>query len=164
MIVLTVEPPAGLAGAGYANPKEWCMEPFDYVAPRTLSDAMAALNDGRRTLAQVIGTDPESDLAVLKVDLPELPVITLGDSNALHVGDAVLAIVEPRVATSTQSIGRFFMMNKGLSKKRNVGQPLYQARQSEMTSKVQKAATKSSSMMPQPALRQAAGSVAGSTP
>lgn len=58
-------------------------------------DIEVVLNDGRRTLAQVIGTDPESDLAVLKVDLPNLPVITLGDSNTLFVGDAVLAIGNP---------------------------------------------------------------------
>ena len=58
-------------------------------------DIEVVLNDGRRTLAKVIGTDPESDLAVLKVDLTDLPVITLGDSNALQVGDAVLAIGNP---------------------------------------------------------------------
>ncbi|MEN9843978.1 MAG: hypothetical protein RLZZ612_1807 [Pseudomonadota bacterium] len=52
-------------------------------------------NDGRRTKARVIGTDPETDLAVLKVDLDGLPAITLGDSEALQVGDQVLAIGNP---------------------------------------------------------------------
>jgi len=53
------------------------------------------LNDGRKSAAQVIGTDPETDLAILKVDLKDLPVITLGDSDALAIGDQVLAIGNP---------------------------------------------------------------------
>jgi S1-C subfamily serine protease len=53
------------------------------------------LNDSRRSRARVIGTDPDSDLAVLKVELDKLPVIVLGDSDALEVGDPVLAIGNP---------------------------------------------------------------------
>ena len=53
------------------------------------------LNDGRSTLAKVIGTDPETDLALLKIDLPNLPVIVLGRMETLQVGDAVLAIGNP---------------------------------------------------------------------
>jgi len=53
------------------------------------------LTDSRRARATVIGTDPESDLAVLKVDLDKLPVIVLGDSDQLAVGDQVLAIGNP---------------------------------------------------------------------
>ncbi len=53
------------------------------------------LNDGRHAQAQVIGTDPESDLAVLKISLDRLPVIVLGSSDALLVGDPVLAIGNP---------------------------------------------------------------------
>ena len=53
------------------------------------------LNDGRRASARVIGTDPDTDLAVLKVDLTDLPAIALGDSASLQVGDAVLAIGNP---------------------------------------------------------------------
>ena len=53
------------------------------------------LNDMRRVAAQVIGTDPDTDLAVLKIDLPKLPVIVLGNSDSLQVGDQVLAIGNP---------------------------------------------------------------------
>jgi Do/DeqQ family serine protease len=53
------------------------------------------LNDGRKSAAKVIGTDPETDLAILKIDLGDLPVITLGDSDALAIGDLVLAIGNP---------------------------------------------------------------------
>jgi Do/DeqQ family serine protease len=53
------------------------------------------LNDSRRTLAKVIGTDPDSDLAVLRVSLDKLPTIVLGSSDAAQVGDVVLAIGNP---------------------------------------------------------------------
>ncbi|WP_326536296.1 S1C family serine protease [Pseudorhodoferax sp.] len=53
------------------------------------------LNDTRRTQAKVIGTDPETDLAILKIDLDKLPVMVLGSSDALQVGDQVLAIGNP---------------------------------------------------------------------
>ena len=55
----------------------------------------AVLSDGRRAAARVIGADPESDLAVLKIDLPQLPVMTPSDSDRIEVGDTVLAIGNP---------------------------------------------------------------------
>ncbi len=54
-----------------------------------------SLNDGRQAKGQVIGVDPDSDLAVLKIKLDRLPVIVLGNSDALQVGDLVLAIGNP---------------------------------------------------------------------
>ena len=53
------------------------------------------LNDRRRARAKVIGTDPDSDLAVLKIELDRLPVMVLADSDDLQVGDQVLAIGNP---------------------------------------------------------------------
>ena len=53
------------------------------------------LNDGRSAMAKVIGTDSETDLALLKIDLPKLPTIVLGQMESLQVGDAVLAIGNP---------------------------------------------------------------------
>jgi len=53
------------------------------------------LADGRRVAAKVVGTDPDSDLAVLKVALDGLPAITFGDADGLQVGDVVLAIGNP---------------------------------------------------------------------
>lgn len=53
------------------------------------------LNDSRHATAKVIGTDPESDLAVLKITLDKLPVIVLGNSDQALVGDTVLAIGNP---------------------------------------------------------------------
>jgi Do/DeqQ family serine protease len=53
------------------------------------------LSDRRRARAKVIGTDPDSDLAVLKIELDKLPVMVLGDSENAQVGDLVLAIGNP---------------------------------------------------------------------
>ena len=58
-------------------------------------DIEVILNDTRKARAQVIGTDPDTDLAILKIDLDKLPVIVLGNSDALQVGDPVLAIGNP---------------------------------------------------------------------
>lgn len=53
------------------------------------------LADGRSAEAQVVGRDPDSDLAVLSIHLASLPVMTLGRSDRLQVGDEVLAIGNP---------------------------------------------------------------------
>src|SRR5216110_3942851 len=54
-----------------------------------------ALADGKKLLAKVVGNDPETDLAVLRVDAENLPAISFGSSDALRVGDVVLAIGNP---------------------------------------------------------------------
>lgn len=54
-----------------------------------------ALVDGRKTKASIIGSDPETDLAVLKVKLEDLPAITFGQSQQVKVGDVVLAVGNP---------------------------------------------------------------------
>ncbi|MCH7341933.1 trypsin-like peptidase domain-containing protein [Pelomonas sp. CA6] len=59
------------------------------------SDIQIQLSDGRELRAQLVGTDPETDLAVLRVELAGLPVIPLGRAEDLRVGDVVLAIGNP---------------------------------------------------------------------
>ena len=59
------------------------------------SDIEVQLSDGRQVRATLVGTDPETDIAVLKIDLAGLPAIPLGDAKTLAVGDAVLAIGNP---------------------------------------------------------------------
>ncbi len=53
------------------------------------------LSDGREASAKLVGTDPETDVAVLKIEADRLPVVTLGQIDQLQVGDAVLAIGNP---------------------------------------------------------------------
>ncbi len=64
-----------------------------------------ALTDGRRVPARLVGADPETDLAVLKVDLQSLPAITFGRSETLRVGDVVLAIGNPFDVGQTVTMG-----------------------------------------------------------
>ncbi|MFG6666748.1 Do family serine endopeptidase [Halomonas sp. HNIBRBA4712] len=64
-----------------------------------------ALRDGRETLAEVVGTDPESDLAVLRIELDNLPVIELTDSQDVAVGDVALAIGNPFGVGQTVTMG-----------------------------------------------------------
>ena len=66
---------------------------------------VVALRDGRETLARVLGSDPETDLAVLKIDLKNLPAITLGRSDGLRVGDVALAIGNPFGVGQTVTMG-----------------------------------------------------------
>lgn len=54
-----------------------------------------ALNDGRTAIARIIGTDPDTDIAILHIQLEQLHSIIFGDSNTLRVGDVVLAIGNP---------------------------------------------------------------------
>ncbi len=58
-------------------------------------EIFVVLRDGRETIAKIIGIDSDTDLAVLKIGLDNLPAIPIGDSSQLHVGDIVLAIGNP---------------------------------------------------------------------
>jgi serine protease DegQ len=64
-----------------------------------------ALADNRRARAKVIGTDPDTDLAVIKIDLPKLPAIVFGQSDQAQVGDVVLAIGNPFGVGQTVTMG-----------------------------------------------------------
>ncbi|MFM2344466.1 MAG: Trypsin-like serine protease, typically periplasmic, contains C-terminal domain [Pseudomonadota bacterium] len=64
-----------------------------------------ALHDGRTVNAKIIGTDPESDLAVLKINLTKLPAITFAGGYNIEVGDVVLAIGNPFGVGQTITMG-----------------------------------------------------------
>ena len=63
------------------------------------------LTDGRKAPAKIVGLDPETDLAVIKIDLDKLPVIVLGQSELARVGDVVLAIGNPFGVGQTVTMG-----------------------------------------------------------
>ena len=68
-------------------------------------EIVVALQDGREANATIIGTDPEGDLAVLKVHLDQLPIIEVARSDSVSVGDVVLAIGNPFGVGQTVTMG-----------------------------------------------------------
>jgi serine protease DegQ len=63
------------------------------------------LADGRKAAASIVGTDPETDLAVIRIKADKLPVIVLGDPDQARVGDVVLAIGNPFGVGQTVTLG-----------------------------------------------------------
>src|SRR5256712_11283604 len=63
------------------------------------------LNDNRTLDAKVVGSDPPSDVALLKINASDLPVLSLGDSDRTRVGDVVLAIGNPLGIGQTVTMG-----------------------------------------------------------
>ncbi|MBC7918351.1 MAG: trypsin-like peptidase domain-containing protein, partial [Rhodoferax sp.] len=87
------EPQSGLGSGVIVSPSGYVLTNNHVV--EGADEIEVFLNDGRHTVAKVIGTDPDSDLAVLKIELDKLPIMVLGNSDNLEVGDQVLAIGNP---------------------------------------------------------------------
>ncbi len=86
-------PQAGLGSGVIVSPEGYILTNNHVIEGASEIEVMLA--DRRRARATVIGTDPDTDLAVLRIALDRLPVITWGKSDALQVGDQVLAIGNP---------------------------------------------------------------------
>jgi Do/DeqQ family serine protease len=69
------------------------------------SEVKIELSDRRAFTAKVIGTDPATDLAVVKIDAKDLPTLQLGDSDAVKVGDVALAVGNPLNVGQTVTYG-----------------------------------------------------------
>jgi serine protease Do len=69
------------------------------------TDIEVDLSDRREFKAKLVGTDPKTDIAVLKIDATNLPTVTFGDSSKLQVGDVVLAIGDPFGVGETATMG-----------------------------------------------------------
>lgn len=68
-------------------------------------EILVALPDGRETQAEIVGIDPDTDLALLKIDLPDLHALDLNHDDTIEVGDVVLAIGNPLGLGQTVSMG-----------------------------------------------------------
>lgn len=87
-------PPAQGLGSGVVVSDDGYILTNSHVV-RGADTIKVSLNDGRELTAKVVGTDPETDLAVIKVDAKDLPAITFTDSDKVEVGDKVLAVGNP---------------------------------------------------------------------
>ena len=76
-------------------------------------EIVVALNDGRQSPAKVVGIDPDTDLAVLKIALKDLPVVVFATSDAPRVGDVVLAIGNPFGVGQTITMGIVSALGRG---------------------------------------------------
>jgi Do/DeqQ family serine protease len=83
----------GLGSGVIVSPEGYLLTNSHVVAGA--SDIEVQLADGRQARAKIVGADPETDVALLKIELDKLPVIAFGSAQDLQVGDTVLAIGNP---------------------------------------------------------------------
>jgi Do/DeqQ family serine protease len=93
----------GLGSGVIVSPEGYLLTNHHVVEDAT--EIEVQLVDGRQARARIVGSDAETDIAVLKIDLDGLPVIALGDVRALQVGDTVLAIGNPFNVGQTVTAG-----------------------------------------------------------
>jgi len=86
-----------VSGQGYILTNHHVVEAVDQIE--------VALSDSRKVAARVVGTDPDTDLAVLKIDLQKLPTIAFARPDQVRVGDFVLAIGNPFGIGQTVTLG-----------------------------------------------------------
>jgi serine protease Do len=77
------------------------------------TDVRVTLADKKQLKATVVGTDPKTDIAVLKVEGSGYPAITIGDSSKVQIGDYALAIGDPFGVGQTVTMGIISAMNRG---------------------------------------------------
>jgi Do/DeqQ family serine protease len=100
---LPQQPQMGLGSGVIASPDGYLLTNNHVIDGA--DDIEVTLGDGRRGRAKVVGSDPETDVAVLKIELDRLPVITFGATENLQVGDVVLAIGNPFGVGQTVTAG-----------------------------------------------------------
>jgi putative serine protease PepD len=107
--VVTIEGPSGqgvMLGSGFVISHDGYILTNEHVVAEVPDKAVrVTLSDTTALSARVVGRDPESDLAVIKVDRDDLRPVELGDSDAVAVGDAVLAIGSPLALNGTVTAG-----------------------------------------------------------
>jgi serine protease Do len=88
------QPPQSGLGSGVIISADGYIATNNHVV-QGADEVIVALDDGRELKAKVVGRDPQTDIAVIKVDAKNLPAVTFADSNKIEVGDRVLAIGNP---------------------------------------------------------------------
>jgi putative serine protease PepD len=95
----------GALGSGFIVSDNGYVVTNEHVVEGVSGDAVVTFNDSSTATGKVVGTDPESDLAVIKVDRNGLPPIQFGDSETLQVGDPVIAVGSPLALSNTVTYG-----------------------------------------------------------
>jgi serine protease DegQ len=91
-------------GSGVIVSREGYILTNDHVV-EGVTDIQVTLSDGRTLVGKVVGTDPETDLAVVRITAGNLTAITFGQSDQARVGDVVLAIGDPFSVGQTVTMG-----------------------------------------------------------
>jgi len=102
------------ASAVIIDPEGYLVTNYHVVAEA--AEIRIQLSDGRFAEPELIGVDPETDLALLKVDVVPLPAVPLGSSANLRIGDVVLAIGNPYGLTASVTQGIVSATGRGLLK------------------------------------------------
>ena len=98
------QPSAMASGSGVILSNDGYIVTNNHVI-ESANEIEVVLNDKRTFAAQLIGTDPNTDLALLKIEATDLPTIEIGNSDDLRVGEWVLAVGNPFNLTSTVTAG-----------------------------------------------------------
>jgi serine protease Do len=112
----------GVGSGVIIDPEGYILTNFHVVTDAAVIDV--ALPDGRSFSGRVVGTDPYSDLAVIKIDGTNLPAAPLGDSNSLAVGQQVIAIGNPFGFDYTVTTGIVSALGRELLVNPQIDQPL----------------------------------------
>jgi S1-C subfamily serine protease len=99
------EPPVLAAGSGVIIDGEQALVITNNHVVKNAERIGVALSDRRRVEAKLVGTDPATDIALLRIAAPKLAALPLGDSDALEIGDYVVAIGNPFGLGQTATMG-----------------------------------------------------------
>ncbi|MEM1173221.1 MAG: trypsin-like peptidase domain-containing protein [Pseudomonadota bacterium] len=102
----------GLASAVIVDPEGYLVTNYHVIAEA--ESVRIQLSDGRVAIPTTVGVDPETDIAVLKVELDDLPAIAMGSSRDLRIGDVVLAIGNPYGLSKSVTQGIVSATGRGL--------------------------------------------------
>ncbi|MCH9625181.1 MAG: Periplasmic pH-dependent serine endoprotease DegQ [Chlamydiales bacterium] len=96
--------PALVRGSGFLVSKDGYIVTNNHVVEKA-EKLQVTLSDGKKVIAKIIGTDPQTDLAVIKVEGEDHPFLDFGDSDAIEVGDWAIAIGNPFGLQATLTVG-----------------------------------------------------------
>ena len=117
----------GTIGSGVMIDKEGYILTNNHVVSLAATDTKAQLHvvfsDGTKAESKIVGTDPKTDLAVIKVSVTNPTVITLGKSSALAVGDQVIAVGSPLGLAGTVTSGIVSALHRSITAAGDAGAP-----------------------------------------